>query len=569
MKNYLAKSLYHWLAATASPSDAGVLSCSDTTVQLAASAAASVKVGHILIQTDASPSSNNNINCDPCSSLFREITADLGDGRFLTEQATFGQVFPPETYDISYANQAVESLLPGCDIVLEDGISLDMARSLQGDNQTDAGQRKHDEDDDDDHYDDDQVDKKEGWEAFCDATKEFFYDMWCIIRNLDCAPYDAGINDDDWHPVDDDYPQDDDHKTGSSKDHRVLAAAPTRVRGLKGAKRSLQEEEEVNDLGAVVEEEDVSEAGATTTTINFETGGITTETSSSSSSAAQAESTVDAESHKETGSSKDHPDDDAWDDDDFFDDDDDHVDDEANFWKILDAIGGYIERIVCIFKDCPQLEHYEDDDYKSSDKDKHRMLEFFDPSTLIDETSAWLNQVIYGEIKTSLSTIPTTTDEWLALQENGNCPYTKCRGVEEPTQCFVTPEQSVAKSCRASLDNWFALPSTTGQDTTAMIQSWDLDAVCSGQDYCYASNVFEQTDCDEQFYKSLLQACPSTADSSSNMMMSRDAPLATSDLYEHCSLVSILLYSQAQQKSQIVYDMTRDNQNVFEAQNCH
>ena len=70
MKNYLSKSLYHWLAvSTNSETTPRILSCSDTTIQLAASAAQTVQVGHIFIHIDDNHPTQDLPNLIPVEAL--------------------------------------------------------------------------------------------------------------------------------------------------------------------------------------------------------------------------------------------------------------------------------------------------------------------------------------------------------------------------------------------------------------------------------------------------------------------------------------------------------------------
>ena len=164
---HLARSLYYWLAATSETPSSHVLSCSDSTLQLADS---SLQVGQIFIHVGGEDQSPCR---DKCGVLFREIVSDLGDGLYTTSPATFAQVFPEETYDAEYAQHSIESILPSCDGE-KDSASLVMSRrSLQETTTNETIDRKKYDDDDDDYDDDHYVEKKEGWEAFCDATQKF------------------------------------------------------------------------------------------------------------------------------------------------------------------------------------------------------------------------------------------------------------------------------------------------------------------------------------------------------------------------------------------------------------
>jgi hypothetical protein len=218
-----ARSLLSWLAASQTPSAGpSVRSCSDSFIT---TADGSLQVGEIFILVEAD---NSKLCRDDCSVLFREILSDEGNGVYRTAPASFSQVFPAETYDSSYHDTAVESILPSCnDEALRE---TKIARRFLED-----AARKHDtisKEDDDKHVedDDDYQYKKSSCEEFYDATKKFIFDMYCIIRSLECTDYD---------PTHDDvYYADDDVYTKDSKDYRRrLQEAPSKTsRGMRGVK---------------------------------------------------------------------------------------------------------------------------------------------------------------------------------------------------------------------------------------------------------------------------------------------------------------------------------------------
>lgn len=179
-------------------------------------------------------------------------------------------------------------------------------------------------------YDDDYKQKPKGeCNEFLDATKKFFYDIYCVVRGLDCTEYHPGGQPDD----DDDHYDDD--SSSKSKDKHVRR---TRQRSLQG-----------------------------TTTINMDsvTGAKKDDDDDHYSKSAS----------KSKSGSSDHKDDDYYDDD--FYDDDYHVDNSgANFWMILDAACEYMESLWSIFGgDDHKSDKYEDDEYYddkySKSKDKH------------------------------------------------------------------------------------------------------------------------------------------------------------------------------------------------------
>jgi len=614
---HLVQALYYWLAATSSEAPFGknVISCSGNTIQLdtesAAIAAATatnnnndnnnsiLQVGQIFIQVDPDP---NTVCSDECSVLFREIVEELGNGRYSTRLATFEQVFPEETYDSSYAQTEIESILPDvCSSSSSSSSSLEQQeedttptmmsrnrrRYLQ--NET-ADARKHDEKDkDDDHYDDDYYpEKKTRFEQFWDATSEFIYNIYCVIRNLDCQPYDSEISDDKYA-----FPDDPDDFDRVRRASRRTSRQRRQLRGV--GRRSLQmsaDPDAVGSTSSTSTSTTVSSSGYTTmeplstvapmsSTVSpisptvspmsdYERPGAEGEapeiTITSSglpeitiTSNGGSEVSTNTEDHKDyddddekKGDNKDKDEDDDHPTDDFFDDDDSFTDNTGNFWDLLDAVFGYVEDLVCIFKECdhevPYDDYYYDDHDK--DKDKHMMarklMVFDDPATLIAESTSWLASLLY-EVAASKK------DDVSSPQVNG---------------CGFEGQYLVGDSCRASMNDWFALPSTVdGQDTT---YTWQLDAACYQQDYCYASSTLEQTTCDEQFYKKLMQACSETASGGNfvdQLTLANGAALSTVDLYEHCPLISILLYSKQYQNSQATYALSQEKQIFYEDSN--
>jgi len=244
--------------------------------------------------------------------------------------------------------------------------------------------------------------------------------------------------------------------------------------------------------------------------------------------------------------------------DDYLDDDrnDDGLTSNESFWKTLDAVFGYFEKLYCLVADCApeEIDPYPDD---SKDEDKKKYTRALSTSN----QSWWSIIVGSGSSANDALVVPSSMEEWLQLSGDGTCPFTDCNGVDSPSQCFEG-QHVVGKTCRDTLNDWFKVPAPEEDH----VMSWQLDMACYNQDYCYASNVFGQTACDEQFYKSLLQACPSTG--SQSLTLSRNAPLATTDLYEQCSLVSILLYSKVHHQDYDAYELTQDMQSMFESNDC-
>lgn len=238
-----AGTLLSWLVATGQTA-AGptVLSCSDSSVAIADG---SLAVGDIFIHVDAD---STKLCRDDCRALFREILSDEGNGVYKTAPASFEQVLPAETYDDSQRNVSVESMLPSCsgEVVKDDrrlffGNLFGATESAPAEIDpatvealVEDEARKHDEDDDDKYKDDDkEVEKKEGCRAFLDATKKFIFDMYCIIRALDCTEYNPG-EDDVYH---DDYHYEDDYHGGKDNDKYIVAESDMpsrRMRGVKG-----------------------------------------------------------------------------------------------------------------------------------------------------------------------------------------------------------------------------------------------------------------------------------------------------------------------------------------------
>lgn len=195
-----------------------------------------------------------------------------------------------------------------------------------------SGSGSKDYDDDDDYH------KPKGeCSEFFEATKKFFYDVYCVVRQLDCTEYHPGGK-----PYDDDDDHYDDDSRSKSKDKH--ARRNTRQRSLQG-----------------------------TTTINMDQV-----TGAKKDDDYYYDDDDDSYSKsKSKSSSKDHHDDDLYDDD-FF-DDDYHVDNSgANFWQLLDASCQYVQSLWSIFggdkKDHDKSGSYEDDKYYDDyykSKDKH------------------------------------------------------------------------------------------------------------------------------------------------------------------------------------------------------
>ena len=221
--------LSYWLASSnkQAATRAHVVSCSATTLTLSEDSSP-LQVGSIFLHVDQD--SSNALCRDQCSVLFREITKAHGSGIYKTKLATFEQVYPTDMYESEYADMAIESMLPTCasgeehepnSHHLESTMVARRSRRRQlgaVQDEFDAWYaRKKDNDETDDHkeddfYDDDWVYEKDNCFKFWDATKEFVFDMYCIIRNLDCDPYDPNPGGDDDH--DDKYSSDskDEHK---------------------------------------------------------------------------------------------------------------------------------------------------------------------------------------------------------------------------------------------------------------------------------------------------------------------------------------------------------------------
>lgn len=568
----LVRSLLSWLAATgveSTPAGPSVLACSDSGIVVEGS----LRVGDIFVRVDTTSSSNTPC-LDDCNVLFREILSDEGEGVYKTAPASFSQVFPPETYDAAHKNVAVESILPSCP-KHKKGKELQMAhhgvtetqmtrRSLifgwgsEGEAEeatslqeqaldimdvgvtrlSDENERKKDYDDDyyskskeddDDHTASYDKPYKNECAAFFDATKKFVYDVYCVIRQLECTPYHPGT--DDHYDDDDDHYDDDDSK---SKDKSKDKHARRKLQKLDG--RSLQGSTTVN-MEAVEDDDDDHK----------------------SDSKSKSKSSSDSKS-------SDHKDDDLYDDD-FFDDDYHPDNSGANFWMLLDAACNYVASIWEIFggdKKDDGKNSYEDDKYyddyysKDSSKDKHmRTRRHLDTTDDVDTDYSWWSQLFVShkpQESNLAEQVPALLEDWLVLEDAAaSCPFTKCSGVANAEQCFAQGQHLVGDACRESLEQWDVL------------SSWnEMDSACQGQDYCYASNVFGQTQCDKQFYSSLMQACGTVTVTT----LSSHAPITTGDLSQHCPLVSVLLYSQMQSKSEDVYKAAQESQSMFESTGC-
>ena len=81
-----ARSLVSWLAATGQTSRPAVLSCSQSSIEVADG---SLAVGDIFIHVD---SASSELCRNDCSALFREILSDEGNGVYKTAPASFSQV---------------------------------------------------------------------------------------------------------------------------------------------------------------------------------------------------------------------------------------------------------------------------------------------------------------------------------------------------------------------------------------------------------------------------------------------------------------------------------------------
>lgn len=235
----------------------------------------SFQPGDILAHIDANTATSPGDLCvgvGNCHVLFRQITAVNKNGRALTTvPATFSQVFPPETYDASLSDVAIESMLPKCETSTStssssSSIASQLASSMirpspkymvrteraSSDSQDDFERRnrhlqdtgtaigvkgkeeycydffkqctKYDKEgycyfkewkyhkdgycwDEDGYkydkngkkYDDEDVEKEEAVGQFYlvwEATKDFFLDLWCAFRGLDCDDHDDDEDDD-------------------------------------------------------------------------------------------------------------------------------------------------------------------------------------------------------------------------------------------------------------------------------------------------------------------------------------------------------------------------------------
>ena len=435
---HLAKTLYYWLATSEKTSaSAGILSCSENAITLSRSSA--LQKGEIFVHVQQEQLCKSS----DCSVLFREILDEDEEGVFPTRPATFSQVFPPDTFHAELADVSIESVLPPCAEMEEVGIATTSSReeengelsvmaarrSLQApaaapaavpvetpstlpvsntvtarsapedasiargkDKYEDDDKYYHDDDkyyyDDDKHYyDDDRYHPPEEPKRrqFLNAVKKLLYDLYCIIRNLQCEEWNPGQEDVAATAAPTNY------ETGNSKDdknyRRMSNSLPKRK--IRGGVRGLQADISFSDTD-ITTASSSSSTVPSTVTINTPDGGSVTKISGGGFEGSSTTTTAATKGGK--SKSKDDEDDEAeeveaTDDvtgDDFF-DDDLAADDGGNFRAFIDTIFEFGRTVWCIFRPCiddttttttnGQVNNgYDDDGYNtgdSKDKEKH------------------------------------------------------------------------------------------------------------------------------------------------------------------------------------------------------